>query len=161
MKYFFLIAGLIFVVHAGRAQQFLQLEKRGSLKTYRYYTGDEIAFMLDGQWYRRTIDGLDVDRGWLKFGDGTVPISGIMQIRLLDPSVAVSLSNLVWAFGAGWLVFSAIDGLVTGTYEQRGLTVPPTAAATGGILRLFHKPKKRIGERWRLRMLDLTMPAEQ
>ena len=143
------------------SQQFLQLEKRGSFRTYRFYAGDDIAFELDGQWYLRTIQELDTDRGLLLVSDGFVDITQIKQIRLLHGSTALSMSNLVWAFGAGWLLFSAIDGAVTGTYEQRGWTVPPIAAVSGGIIRLFHKPRKRIGERWRLRMLDLTLPPPQ
>ena len=51
-------------------QKCLQLEKMGSLKTVRFYPGEEITFKIvndDKGWYTRMITDIDVDRGYLFF----------------------------------------------------------------------------------------------
>lgn len=143
------------------AQKFLQLEKRGSLKTFRYYPGDEIAFELDEQWYQRYIQGLDVDQGLIYVEDGVVEVEKITHFKRLDAGQqAVTFSNMLWTFGAGWLLFSVVDGIAGNDFKTNAVTVPLGAGLAGGGIRLFGKARRhRIGEKWRLRMLDLTMPS--
>lgn len=141
------------------AQKFLQLEKRGSLKTFRYYPGDEIAFELDEQWYQRYIQDLDVEEGLIYVVDGVVKVKDIARFKRLDSGqAAVTFSNMLWTFGAGWFLFSIVDGIASGEFKTNAVTVPLASGVAGGGIRLFGKARKhKIGQKWRLRMMDLTM----
>lgn len=146
------------------AQKILQMEKKGSFKTWRYYLGDELTFEMDGQWYTRTIRDLNPEKKIIQFEDGFVEMEKIDRIETEGgEAFARGLSASLWVFGAGWILFSLADWAVGGSLTLLSAIVPGTAFSLGGILRLVFKPKKhRLGKRKRLRMLDLTIaPGDQ
>jgi hypothetical protein len=146
------------------AQKILQMEKRGSFKTWRYYIGDQLTFEVDGQWYTRIIRDLNLEKKIIQFEDGFVEMEKIDRIETEGGEAfgkAASIS--LWVFGASWIFFSVADWAVGGSLTLLSAIVPGSAFTLGGLIRLIFKPKKhRLGKRKRLRMLDLTIvPGDQ
>ena len=61
------------------AQLFIQIEKRGSLKTERFYKGDLLLFQLEGEdgWFEETIEDIYVEENLVLFTNRIVPLDKI------------------------------------------------------------------------------------
>ncbi len=153
------------------AQKFLQLEKLHSLKTRKYYPGDDITFRLgNGQWYTRTIDDLSYDQQAVLFANGFTPVDSILAFRsFASARWSRPIGNQLLNFSVAWVLFSAIDeALSDDPFRQIPRTVlgiPLVSAGSGLALKHFFRrrtfplvrPRGSRPAAWRLRVLDLTV----
>ncbi|MEY3051563.1 MAG: hypothetical protein RLY31_1348 [Bacteroidota bacterium] len=153
------------------AQKFLQLEKLHSLKTKKYYPGDEITFRLgNGQWYTRTIDDLSYDQQSVLFANGFTRVDSILDFRSFSPARwSRPIGNQLLNFAIAWVVFSTIDEALSDQpfrqVPRNVISIPLVSAGTG--LALKHtfrrrtyplvRPNRNRPAPWRLRVLDLTV----
>ena len=146
------------------AQKYLQIEKRGSLKTTKIPIGTEIAFQTEGEWYIRTILDIRIEEGILIVEDGMVKIENITAIKPNGKKKGgKAIRNMLYNFGAGWLLFSLADALVTDrNLDELAAIVPASSFALGWTVdRLSKNRKRKIGKKWRLRLLDLSILAPE
>ncbi|HEB62321.1 MAG TPA: hypothetical protein ENI82_04130 [Bacteroidetes bacterium] len=148
------------------AQKFLQIEKVGSFKVEKFYIGDEITFQsMDEKnlWRTEVIKDLILDEDILVFNKGMLKMKDIYKIRTFHgASGAKKIAYSLYSFGAGWVLFSLVDAVFGGTLTWGVAIVSGTAFATGWLIKkIFSTRTYKIGNRRRLRILDLTFKKPQ
>ena len=142
-----------------RSQSFLQLEKKGSLKTDRYFEGEELVFQLKGDedWYREQIMEIIVEDKLVLFENRVVPVSKISKIRNFEKGdFWRGLGNKLMAFGGAFLGFSLLGTLVDWELRADTFYISGGSAAAGGLLRLiFNQRTYKLGKKRWLRPLNL------
>ncbi|MCB9080522.1 MAG: hypothetical protein H6555_02305 [Lewinellaceae bacterium] len=146
-------------------EQYLILEKLGSAKTIRIPAGAEITYSLrDGQgWYTGEIQGFRFKDSLLVMADRYVKVSDITALRY-NRAWVVSVGKQLMYFGAAWSGFALIGTLTDGNpdtnYRLSDAIVTAAAVTTGLVLpRVFRYRKVKMGNRNRLRLLDLRIDA--
>jgi len=141
----------------------LQIEKVGTLKTQRFYIGDEVVFQLvgetEGYWYREKIEDILVDAKSVLFTHRLIKIGDIAKIRTFkNRGWSKGLSNNAFVAAGGFVGFSLIASALTEFMLSPASAIIPGAAVVGGlIIRLiFRRKTHRMGKRKRLRVLDLN-----
>ena len=144
------------------AQKLLQIEKRNSLKTQRYYIGDELIFQLEGDdeyWYKERIQDVLVDANSILFPSRVINISKITRIRSFkNQAWSRGISNNAFIASGGFVGLSLIGAAATEfMLSAASVIIPGSAVVVGLAIRLIFKRKTyRIGKKRRLRVLDLN-----
>ena len=137
------------------AQNFLQLEKRGSFKKERFYEGDVLIFQLenDDNWYEEQILEIMLDEKLVLFEHRVVPISKIVKLRReRKGQVWRAIGNKLMIFGASFLGISLLATLSDWEIKDDTWWISGTALASGGLIRLiFNSRTIRLGKRRWLR----------
>lgn len=162
-----ILLALVAILPAGHAQKILQVEKAGSLKTWRFHQGDELTFSQVGapdQFYTREIVNIFPEARLVQLPDGAIPVDSIAAIIFTGSnSWAKGLGASILTFTGVWTLYSLLDSAIN-TREPAPFQywVAGSGAVSGSILRWGIPEKKRkMGHRYRLRLLDLTFyPAE-
>jgi len=146
---------------AQRDQQFLQLEKVGSLKVTRMPMGSIITYSLkDGQgWYTSEIAGFLYRDQLIAMADRTISLEAITALRY-PRTWPRAIGRQVALFGLSWsgyaLAGTLTDGRPETHYQLSDALVTGTSVAAGLLLpRLISFRVKKMGNRYRLRLLDL------
>ncbi len=142
-------------------QKVLQIERSGSLKTIKMHIGDEVTFSLKGaprQYYTRDILDLFPEVQTIQFAGGAVSVDQIAAIRMRGSNHwAKSLGGMVGIFTGVWATYSLLDVLInTRAPAPFQYWVGGIALGVTGILFLVPERVLRMGDRRRLRVLDLT-----
>lgn len=145
-------------------QQFLQIEKSGSLRTQKIPVGEVLTYRLEGDetWYTGEIVRLLAEDSIVLFHNRFVKIQQINAFRYSRRAPAALSQSLFW-FGMGWSAF-AVVGTATddvgkfGVPDYRWSDAAVTASTVGAswlLPRLFKYRFERFGPRKRLRIIDL------
>ncbi len=152
-----------FTSHSIFAQKLLQIEKVGTLKTQRFYIGEEVVFQLvgetDGYWYRETIEDILVDANSVLFTHRLIEIADIAKIRTFkNRGWSRGLSNNAFVASSGFVGLSLIAAATTEfMLNTASVIIPGTTIIAGLAIRLiFRRKTHRMGKRKRLRVLDLN-----
>lgn len=141
-------------------QKLLQIEKSGTLKTERFYIGDEVTFQLadDDGWYTRTIQDINVEANMLIFPKGSVNINDIQKVRTFKNRNWSRALNINALYGsASFVVLSLLGTLADVALTMATLTIPASTIIVTSVIRfVFRHKTHRMGKRKRLRVLDLT-----
>ena len=142
-------------------QKVLQMEKSGSLKTKKFYLGDEITYSLRSEpkdFQTAEIREIIVNEQIVQLGPRLINIQDIAALRSYRPGkIGKSLSNQMYTFAAGWSLFS-----IGGLFANRDIIntdyyIVGTALVSGWLIRkLVKKRTYRMKGRNRLRILDLN-----
>ena len=163
-----LILLALVAIHAtGHAQKILQVEKAGSLKTWRFHQGDELTFSQVGapkQFYTREIVDLFPETKLVQLPDGAIHLDSIAVIAFPGSnSWAKRLGTTILTFTGVLILYSLLDSAINSRapapfqYHVGGGGLPSGSALRWGV----PVKKKKMGRRYRLRLLDLTFyPAE-
>lgn len=141
------------------AQNFLQLEKRGSFKTKHFYEGDVLIFKVAGDenWYEEEILEIMIEDKVVLFRNRVISIESISKIR--DPQkgqIWRNLGNRLMMFGAAFLGVSLVATVADWELQNDTWLISGSAFAAGGLLRLgFSNRNIKMGKRKRLRPLNL------
>lgn len=145
------------------AQQFVQLETINDPETLKFNLGEKITFKMAGgdQWTRKRISSLLFKDTTIVFDDGLVHLNDISHIQLTRPYADI-IGKGFMAFGVSWFVFGGLAALTSQDERTKfgwdSFAIGASAAGTGYLFRkLFYKRTVKMGERYRLRMLDLRM----
>ena len=160
--FLFLLFSLIFSLSAS-SQIVLIMEKRSSVKTKRYYEGDEITYKLKGEdiWETSFIERLIpeeniivLDRFYLKLED----IEAFRKKR--GRRRAIAYSSSLYTFGTAWVAFTAIEDLAIRERPsdwEAAAYVGGSSFVIGTLFRTVYKNKVyRFNKKRRLRILNLT-----
>ena len=146
------------------SQKFLQLEKSGSLKSTRFYPGDELTFRLkndDTGWYTRLIYDFDLENNLILVQGHELPLDSISMIRLPRTKAMQIVGGALQVGGINMILFSAYYSIFR-DYDADWSTILSGVAniAVGTALRsLFASKRFKPGKRKRLRLLDLNFSA--
>ena len=164
---FLLLVFIIFFNNSNiAAQKFLQIEKAGSFKVEKFYIGNEITFQTKEnkrEWQTAVIKDLILDEDILVFSKGMVKMKDIYKIKTFHGQTrAKKIAYSLYSFGAGWILFSLVDAVFGGILTWSVAIVSGTAFTTGWLIRkLFSTRTYKMGNRRRLRILDLTFKKIQ
>ncbi len=171
MRYFLLLFFLIPTFLT--AQKFVQLEKRGKAKTQKFEIGDELVYKLhnDEDWYKATINEIKPEEGIILFENRLVKVQDIAALKFYNnKGWSKTIGNQLFTFAGAWVLFGLVDRAeITddigfnqqdpGRASWNLILIPAGAAVLTGVLlkQLFKQHKKKIGKKYRLRLLDLTV----
>ena len=159
MKFFYLL--LIFSLYftlPSSAQKVLQMEKRGKIKTTKFYLGEELIFRLKGskEWYTDIMVDIKVEEKIIVFSERFVKVSDITTIKEYRRGARIAEGSL-YSFGASWLGFSLLGTLDGVPLNDLAWKVPASSVGLGFLIRkLFYVKKYRIGKKRKLRVLDIS-----
>ena len=142
------------------AQKILQLEKRNSAKTKKFYIGSELTYRLanDKTWYTDVIMDLFVDEGIIQFSRRLVKHGDIVAIKTYkNRRLALNIEGGLYTFGASWMFYS-LGAVLFGTpITFTAVIISGTAVVLGWLARkIFYSKRYKIGKRRKFRILDLT-----
>lgn len=147
-------------------QKVLQVEKIGSAKTQKFTIGDGITYKLqdDDIWYNAVIEDIKAEEGFLIFNDRLVRVEAIEALQFNDSRRwSRNLGLQLYTFAAGWTFFGIADHLIFNQNENRAsiplIVIPASTALVSGFLiqRIFRQRTLKMGNKYRLRLLDLTI----
>lgn len=154
---FFLFFFLVLPAHG---QKVLQMEKRGKVKTKKYYLGEELTFKLKGgtDWYTDVMMDIKVEEEIIVFSERFVKVGDIKTIKSYkNARFANRTEKSLYSFGAAWLLFSLGGTLAGEPLNDLTWKVPTSSVALGFLIKkLFYTRKYKIGKKRRLRVLDLS-----
>lgn len=143
-------------------QQVLQIEKYGSPKTEKIYIGEPITYQLKGdeRYITAFLEEVRPEDSLLLLGNRYVYVHEISSLRFDRPWAKAAGVSLFW-FGIGWSGFAAVgtalDGDPDTSYRWSDAAVTLTSLGLSFVIpRLFRYKTVRLGERRRLRALDLS-----
>lgn len=139
--------------------QFLRMEKINSAKTKRLYIGQIVRYKtVSSDWKSGKIEQLDFLNQMIYFSSGPVRLKDITGIQTRSQSRLAKIIRLkLQTFGVGVVFFSIFNPLTGLPYPFWALYVGPGSFGLGYLLgELFEENYYRIGNRWRLRLIDLT-----
>lgn len=161
MKHSALILLTGFLLMSGytvRAQQYLVVQKRGSVKNFKYQAGDDIAL----QTY-----GVDFPiRGEItKMSDSSLTIDSYINIRLSDISEVLrprrylqKLSRLFFIRGGiAYVAIVGVNGLINNdspVIDEQTLTISAVMIAIGLAMKSFYIRKLDVISKWQLKIID-------
>lgn len=148
------------------AQKLLQIEKYGSPRTTKIFIGDPITYQLRGAegFHSGYIENIRIEDSLLVLADRYVKVYDIAALRYDRGWPRAAGKSLFW-FGAAWSGFAAAGFAFDGDKETnyRWADAIVTLSSWGlslAIPRLFEHKTIRMGNRRRLRLLDLRMNPE-
>lgn len=156
-----LIAVFLLVCSFSIAQTFLQIEKKGSFKTERYYVGDLIHFQLEGEdyWYEESIEEIFLAEGVIHFTNRVIPINKISAIRDYDYYYGMkSLGNKLVIFAGSFTALSLLATLADWELSIDTAIIGGSAVVLGLLFKWIFKHKTwKVKGKTRLRLLSLDM----
>ena len=161
MKQILVVLSILCATPSAYSQKLLQLEKSGSLKTVRFYTGDVMTFMLrndDKGWHTRTIEDFDLANNRIVFHNYVLPLDSIEMIQLNRNQVMQIVGGALQGGGVNMMLFSTYYSVFRDRSMEWGTFISGAAnVGIGTLLRkLFRKKRFKPGKRKRLRLLDLN-----
>lgn len=145
------------------AQKVVLIERAGILRTERIHLYDELTFTMKGDdklWYKRKLLDIDVNGQLILLGDTWTAIKDIGRLRLKR--------ERTWANVIGGALMGGGTGMMMGDlwytvardahqFTEGGIEFGLLNIAVGSGLRAAFAPiRYRLGERKRLRAVDLT-----
>ena len=143
------------------SQKVLQMEKYGKLKTTKYFIGDKLVFQLKGDdyWYHETIQDIYVNENTILFTNRVIKVDQIVAIK--------SYKNRNWSRNistSAYVVSGTFVGLSllakaanVGELSRATINLPGVTIIAGWLIRKIFKSRKyKIGNKRRLRLLDLN-----
>jgi len=161
MKIFYIIlAFFLFAITPACGQKILQMEKRGKVKTKKWYLGDILTFKIKGEkgWIKDEILDIKVEEGIIVFSERFVYVEDIRIIKSYkNARFARSAQASLYTFGAAWLFYSLVGTLTGEPLNDLSWQVPTSSFGLGFLIKqIFYSRKLRIGKKRKLRLLNIS-----
>lgn len=142
------------------AQQYLVVQKKGTIKNHKYEVGNEISFQTKkGDFYVTGIIS--------KMTDSTVFIDNLYEIELENINVVFrqrrflrKLSNLFFIRGGiAYVTIVGINGVINNDsplIDEQTLIISASMVAVGFLMKPFIIKKMDVTEKWQLKVLDFN-----
>jgi hypothetical protein len=144
------------------SQKMLLLEKANCAKTTKMYIGEPLHFRLAGSenyWYQRTITDMLPEKSTLLLDNFAVNLGDISQIKVRRKGVWRITGGLTFAFGATLTLATTIAALYGDKDVNYGAYYATAAGSLGVGYFLSTKRKLKLGEKHRLRLVEVKFPA--
>jgi hypothetical protein len=144
------------------AQKMLLFEQANKVKPKKYYPGDVITFQkTDGYrtWYTERIRSIDVEKQEIEIGSGTVALSEIRAVRKARRGLGyLGKQGLLFGVQAGFYSGIAI-ALGDDKRQAQKFAIGAGGFALGSFLvsRIFKYKKRKLGGRYRLRIVEVPV----
>ncbi len=141
-------------------QKAILLERRGSLKTEKYFVGERLIYKLKhhkGDWLEEYISDLAIEDGYIFFENRTVHIDSIRAIQVRSARVGVKkISGALTGFSYVWNFWTLVslaygDPLTLGT-----AAIGVGSFVVGHGMRLAFFKTHKLKRKKRIRLIDLT-----
>ena len=144
------------------AQILLQLERYKVDKPQKFYIGQEITFKMrdyPDEWRKEKIERLLYEEQLIVTDMGLVPLADVSHFRTYNKKVYYAAAAMQ-SFAAVYLVYGGIAMLATDFRFTGVQLIMGGGAYIGGWLlkKLFYKNTYSLGDKHRLRILDITWP---
>ena len=145
-----------------QSQILLQLEKYKVDKPQKFYIGQEITFKMrdyPDEWRKEKIERLLYDEQLIVTDMGLVPLGDISHFRTYNMKVYYAAAAMQ-SFAAVYMVYGGIAMLATDFRFTGVQLILGGGAYVGGWLlkKLFYKNTYALGDKHRLRILDISWP---
>ena len=142
------------------AQQYLVVQKRGTVKNFKYEVGNKISFQTKkGDFY--------VQGSISKLTDSTVFIDNLYEIELENIGVVLrqrgfwmKLSKQFFISGGiAYVTIVGINGIINNDcplIDEQTLIISASMVAVGFLLKPFYVKKMDVSEKWQLKVLDFN-----
>lgn len=143
-----------------RAQKAIQLEKRGSFKTEKYFVGETLIYKLKADkkvWLQEYINDVSMDEGIIFFENRTVHLDSIYAIQIRNARQGVkTIAGALTGFSYVWNFWTLVS-FAYGEPLRLGTSIVGVGSfLVGQGLRLAFFKTHKIKGRKRLRLIDLT-----
>ena len=142
------------------AQVTLLLERPGTIKYYMYHKGDHLSIS-----YKKGTEGFHDAGEITDITDSAFQINNINRYNFRDVTCVYRprflprlLTRTALVFGAGYIGLTAANQAINSNkpiIDGNTLAIGGSALAVAGISSFFEKRKFELGEKWRLRKVDL------
>lgn len=145
------------------AQVVLYLELMKEEKPIKYYEGQMLSYKsaeYPGEWNEVVIERIMDAEQIILFDGGMLKLSDITDVRRTRPW-ARTVGLMMQTFGVAWLGFGGLAHFTTSTFDFGVDTavIGGTSIIAGYTIRKLFKYKKyKIGNKHRLKILDLSWP---
>ncbi len=145
---------------AANAQQYLVVQKRGTVKNYKYEVGNKISFQTNkGDFY--------VKGSISKMTDSTIFIDNLYNFELENIGIVLrqrrfwkKLSKQFFISGGiAYVTIVGINGVINNDsplIDEQTLIISASMVAIGLLLKPFIVKKMDVTEKWQLKVLDFN-----
>ena len=156
----FLLLVLANLVITVQAQKAIQLEKRGSLKTEKYFMGNYLIYKLKSDkkiWLEEYMRDISIEDGFIFFEHRTVHIDSIHAIQIRNARQGIkTIAGALTGFSYVWNFWTLVS-FAYGEPLRLGTSIVGLGSfVVGQGLRLAFFKTHKIKGRKRLRLIDLT-----
>ncbi|MEE4256041.1 MAG: hypothetical protein V2I47_03305 [Bacteroidales bacterium] len=162
-KTLFITLVLCLLVSDVFAQRVLLVEKPGKFKNYKYFVGDEIVLKIAP--YGEKLEGIlheVTDTSLLINFDNEIMLDDIQVI--LRPRWGMNiLSKVTRIAGAGYFVLDVVNRTINNqspVVDKNTLMISAGLVAFSYALVPFHDKRLKRGEKWRIKVLNMSMYEE-
>ena len=161
LRNFLFVLLLVFSFFQATSQRYLQLETANDPETLKYSENDKITYKALNipDWQSRKIEKFMVADSLVLFDNGFMRISDFDAIQTTRPVVGLA-SKTFMTFGVGWGFFALVDEAYNKgkQIDTKTVVIGATSFAVGyGLQKFFYKRTHKLGKRYRLRLLDLSI----
>lgn len=164
MKMFWPLLFLFLSPMAALSQKAIMLEKKGSLKTLKFFQGETLIYKLKGDrnhWYKEPITEIHVDDKYIEFDHRRiVHLDSILAIREAAGKAARPISMALKGFGLSWTFWFGVSMILGDEFTVTNAAIGVGSYLVGELLELTFIRTHRIKHRKRLRLIDLTFVPE-
>lgn len=160
MKYIFLLLLSIPAI-TSVAQKMLVLERTNSAKTVKMYIGDVLEYRLKGDedyWYTSTINDILPENKVLILDNFPVHVDSIAALRTRRKPITRLVGGTLVTFGASLAFATTIGALYSDNSINYGALYGTSVASAGVGLLAFTRKKLPMGEKYRLRIIEIRFP---
>lgn len=139
----------------------LLLEKAKSAKTTKMYVGDPLHYRLVGKenyWYQRTITDMLPEKNTILLDNFAVNLGDISELKVRRKGVWRITGGLTFAFGATLTLATTIAALYGDKDVNYGAYYATAAGSMGVGYFLNTKRKLKLGDKHRLRLVEVKFP---
>ncbi len=156
---------LFFLIAANSvfSQKMLLLERANRARTTKMYIGQTLKFRLTGEenyWYERTITEMLPETNTLMLDNFAVKLSDIQTIKVRRKRIWGIVGGAAFSLGATLALATTIGRY---GYQDKGVDAPKLYAisvVSFGAGWYLNTPRKlRLGEKHRLRIVQISFPA--
>jgi len=161
MRYILAISFALLFISSLSSQSYLQLETINDPISVKYPVNSRITFKstsLD-EWQTRRIQSFIVKDSVVIFDDGFYTLRQFSEVQTYRPMACIVCKGL-FTFGSSWMLFGVIDEVYSPgrQFTKQTAAIGLTSMIVGyGINKFFFKRKHKLGTRYRLRLLNLSM----
>jgi len=160
---FLAILSLCLMIYSVDAQRILLVEKPGKFKNYKYTVGKEITV--------RTAPYREVHSGTIhEVTDTSILINFDNEIMLEDIEMVMRrrwglslLSKITRVAGAGYFILDVVNNAINSSptiVDKNTVMISAGLVAFSYVLVPFHNKRMKRGEKWRIKVLNMSMDEE-
>jgi len=152
---------LVLAIAPAFGQKMLLLERANNARPTKLYIGDQLHYRLAGQedyWYERTITDMLPDKNTLLLDNFPVQLKDISQLKVRRKGIWRIVGGTLFAFGASLAIATTVAVLYNDKDTNYGALYATSAGSIGVGYFLNTKRTLKMGQKHRLRLIEIDFP---